>query len=336
MKKITQRGLFSVAAAAIAWPMMAKAADLKPLVISIDQARDRGLVAAAYQGGQVVIWDIASGAVRSVFNAAGLGATRNKPLAHFSADGRRLAFTAEGDAGLIVFDLDKGSSTVVVPRRLLYRGITAFSWSRQSDTMLVAIGRDIVLFDATGHLHWQRRLETRAIIKDVVWHPSEKFYTVATDDATVSSYETISGRVIASAVIDSGNRSAPVKVRWSSDGSALVACIQGGILALLDLETLKPSKLIPCNCTDFDWSPSSKELAASIPPNIAVFTESGQRSREIRTPFDGGSPVLWADPGHIFAASSDSTVVLRDARSPKIIKTFMFPGNAKIQSAAGR
>jgi len=296
-------------------------------VITIDYAKGKGLVSAAYQGGQVVVWDFASGSVKKVFGAAGAETTRNKPLVHFSPDGRRVAFTAEGEAGLLIYDLDAGSSAVVVPSRLLYRGITAFSWSRQQDSMLVAIGRDILLVTAAGHIQWQRRLETRAIISDVVWHPSEKFYTVATDDTTVSTWETVSGRVIATAMLDSGAHSAPVKVGWNAEGFSLAAVVEGEKLALLDPESLKPDKPFPCKCTGLDWSPSGKELAAWAPPNIAVFSGSGQRAREIHTTFEGTGPVVWADDSHILAAFSDASVVLRDARSPKAIKTFAPPGS---------
>lgn len=296
-------------------------------VVTIDYAKARGLVAAAYQGGQVVVWDFASGSVKKVFGAAGAGTTRNKPLVHFSPDGRRLAFTAEGDAGLMVYDLETGASAVVVPGRLLYRGITAFSWSRLQDSMLVAIGRDILLVTAAGHIQWQRRLETRAIISDVVWHPSEKFYTVATDDTTVSSWETAIGRVISTAMLDTAARSAPVKVGWNHEGFSLAAVVAGEKLALLDPDTLKPEKSVPCKCTGFEWSPSGKELAAWAPPNIAVFTAAVQRAREIHTAFEGAGALVWADDNHILAAFSDATVVLRDARSPKVVKTFAPPGS---------
>jgi len=295
-------------------------------VLAIDYAADKGLVAAAYQGGQVVVWDSQSGNVIKTFGAAGAQATLNKPLVHFSPGGRRLAFTAEGDGGLMSYDFESGSSTVVVPRRLLYRGIAAFSWSHQQDAMLVAIGRDVLLVGAAGHLQWQRRLETRALISDVVWHPSGKFYTVATDDTTVSSWETAIGRVIASAVIDPAAHSVPVSIGWNREGFSLAAVVEGEKLALLDPESLKPDKSVPCKCASLDWSPNGKELAVWTPPNIAIFTASGQRAREIHTPFEGVSPVLWTDDVHILAAFSDGTVVLRDARTPKALKTFAPPG----------
>jgi WD40 repeat protein len=315
------------AVAAFSLSLPAGAADVPRNVIAIDYAKSKGLVAAAYQGGQVVVWDFATGSVKKVFGTAAAGTTRNKPLVRFSPDGRRVAFTAEGEAGLTVYDLDAGTSTVVVPSRLLYRGITAFSWSRLQDSMLVAIGRDILLITSAGHIKWQRRLETRAIISDVVWHPSEKFYTVATDDTTVSSWETVAGQVTATAVLDTAAHSAPVKVGWTNEGFSLAAVVDGEKLVLLDPESLKPDKSIPCKCTGFDWSPAGKELAVWAPPNVAVFTASGQRAREIHTPFEGASPVLWADDGHILAAFSDSSVVLRDAHSAKVVKTFAPPGS---------
>lgn len=301
------------------------AANLPRDVVAIDYAKSKGLVAAAYQGGQVVIWEFESGRVRSVFNAAGERTTRNKPLARFSASGRYIAVTAEGDAGLIAYDLDQGPSTVLIPRRLLYLGIKACAWSHQEDSLLVAIGRDIAFVSVAGRIQWQRRLETRSVITDVAWHPSERFYTVATDDASVSSYETISGQVIASALMETVAHPVPVKVGWTSDSSSLVAGIQGGNLALLDPETLKPRKSIPCTCTDFDWSPAKKELAATAPPNILVLSEFGQKAREIRTPFEGAGPILWTDETHILAGAPNSAVVLREARSPKITRTFAFP-----------
>ena len=322
-----RRMLLTATAISAALTLRAGSPNSQRNVISIDHSKSQGLVAAAYQNGQVVVWDFASGSIKKVFGAAGTGSPRNKPLVHFSPDGRRLALTTEGEAGLMACDLETGASTVVVPHRLLYRGITAFSWSRQQDSLLVAIGRDILLVTAAGHIQWQRRLETRAIISDVVWHPSEKFYTVATDDTTVSSYETVSGQVMSTAAIGSAAHSAPVTVGWNQEGSSLAAVVEGEKLALLDPDSLKPGKTIPCKCTDFAWNPAGRELAAWAPPNIAVFTTSGQRAREIHTAFEGPSPVLWPDDTHILAAFSDAAVVLRDARSPKIIKTFAPPGS---------
>src|SRR5579871_5520605 len=80
-------------------------------VLSIDYSKDAGMVAAAYRGGQVVVWDFESGRVKKLFNASAAKNTRSKPLAQFSAGGRRLAFTQEGDAGLISYEIAKDAST---------------------------------------------------------------------------------------------------------------------------------------------------------------------------------------------------------------------------------
>jgi WD40 repeat protein len=309
------------ASAATFFSLQMAAGELQRDVLSIGYTNQKGLVAAAYRGGQVVVWDFESGRVKNVYNASAPKSTLNHPLAYFSAGGRRLAFTQEGDAGLISYDLDSGASTVLVPHRLLVKGITAFSWSQQVDSVLVAIGRDIFLVNAQGRTQWQHRLETRAIITDVVWHPSEKYYTVATDDGVVSTWETASGRVISSSKLETGAHPDAVKVGWTSEDS-LVASVRGVSLAVLDPETLKPKKTTACNCLDFTWSPGGKELFAWAPPNIAVFSESGQRTREIRTPFDGEGPIVWAGEGRLLTAFSDSAVVLRDTRTGKIIRTF--------------
>jgi len=309
------------AAAATLFNLRMAAGELQRDVLSIDYAKEKGLVAAAYRGGQVVVWDFESGRVKNAYNASAPKNTLNQPLAHFSVGGRRLAFTQEGDAGLISYGTDNGAATVLVPHRLLVKGITAFSWSHQVDSMLVAIGRDVFLIDAQGRTQWQHRLETRAIITDVVWHPSEKFYTVATDDGVVTTWETASGRVIASSKLETGAHSAAVKVGWTSE-DWLVASVRGVSLAVLDPETLKPKKTTACNCLDFTWSPGGKDVFAWEPPNIAVFSESGQRTREIHTPFAGECPIVWAGEGRLLTAFSDSSVVLRDTRSGKIIRTF--------------
>jgi len=309
------------AAAAICCGLVMAAGELQREVVSIAYAKEKGVVAAAYRGGQVVVWDFESGQVKHVYNASAPRSTVNQPLAHFSAGGRRLAFTQEGDAGLVSYATDTGASTVLVPRRLLVKGITAFSWSQQSDAMLVAIGRDIFLINAQGHTLWQRRLETRAIITDVAWHPSESYYTVATDDGEVSTWETGSGRVISSTKLDVGRPGTAVSVGWTSEDS-LAACVHGRNLSVLDPETLKPKKTIDCDCSDFTWSPAGKEIFAWAPPNIAIFSEAGQRAREIRTPFEGDGPIVWAGEGRLLTAFSDSTVVLRDTRSGKILRTF--------------
>jgi WD40 repeat protein len=313
---------FWLAAAAVALfgPQMA-AGELQRDVLSIDYTKEKGLVAAAYRGGQVVVWDFESGRAKNAYNASAPKSTLNQPLAHFSAGGRRLAFTQEGDAGLVSYNTDSGASTVLVPHRLLVKGITAFSWSQQADSVLVAIGRDIFLIDAHGHLQWQRRLETRAIIADVEWHPTGMYYTVATDGGELSNWETSSGRLIASSKLEMGAHSAAVRVGWTSEDS-LVASVRGLSLAVLDPETLKPKKTTACNCLDFSWSPGGKEIFAWDPPNIAVFSEAGQRTREIRTPFDGEGPIVWAGDGRLLTAFSDSAVVLRDARSGQILRTF--------------
>jgi WD40 repeat protein len=312
------------AAAGTLFGLQMAAGELQRDVLSIGYTKEKGLVAAAYRGGQVVVWDFESGRVKNVYNASAPKSTLNQPLAHFSATGRRLAFTQEGDAGLISYDLETGASTVLVPHRLLVKGITAFSWSQQADTMLVAIGRDIFLINAQGHMQWQHRLETRAIITDVVWHPSEKFYTVATDDGEVSTWETSSGRLTSSAKLEIGAQSVAMKVGWTSE-DGLVASARGRSLTVLDPETLKPKKTTPCNCRDFTWSPDGKELFAWAPPSIAVFSESGQRAREIRTPFEGEGPIEWAGEGRLLTAFDDSAVVLRDARTGKIVRTFASP-----------
>jgi len=308
------------AAAAAFCSLQMPAGELQRDVLSIDYSKEKGLVAAAYQGGQVVVWDFESGQVKHVYNASAPKSTLNQPLAHFSAGGRYLAFTQEGDAGLVSYRTDNGAATVLVPRRLLVKGITAFSWS-QADTMLVAIGRDIFLINAQGRTQWQRRLETRAIITDVEWHPSEKFYTVATDVGEVSTWETASGRLTGSSKLEIGAHSTAVKVGWTSEDT-LAASVHGVSFAVLDAETLKPRKTTACNCFDFTWSPGGKEIFAWDPPNIAIFSEAGQRMREIRTPFDGDGPVVWAGEGRLLTAFSDATVVLRDTRSGKVARTF--------------
>jgi len=309
------------AIAATVFSLHMPAGELQRDVMSIACTKEKGLVAAAFRGGQVAVWDFESGRVKNTYNASAPKNTLNVPLAHFSAGGRRLAFTQEGDAGLISYDLATGAATVLVPRRLLVKGITAFSWSQQADSMLVAIGRDIFLINAQGRTQWQHRLETRAIITDVVWHPSEQFYTVATDDGEVSTWETASGRVISSSKLDIGAHSAAVKVGWTGE-DRLVASVRGVSLAVLDPETLRPKKTTACNCLDFTWSPGGKEIFAWAPPNIAIFSESGQRTREIRTPFEGEGPIVWAGDGRLLTAFPDSAVVLRDARTGKIIRTF--------------
>jgi len=309
-------------AAAVCGSLPAVAGDLPRDVLSIDYSADQGLVAAAYRGGQVVVWEFESGRVKQVFNPSAARNTWSRPLAQFSAGGRRLAFTQEGDAGLVAYEVESGKSTVLVPRRLLVEGIEAANWSHQADTMLVAVGRDIFLIDAMGHTRWQRRLETRALITDVVWHPSEKFYTVATDDGMISTWETASGRVIASAKIEADAHAVPVKVFWT-DEDALVAEVRGTSLEALDPETLKPIRVTACHCLDFAWS--GKEIFAWTPPAIAVFSGGVQRGRELRTPFAGDGAIAWAEGGRILTASSDSAVVLRDTRSGKILRTFSVP-----------
>jgi len=289
-------------------------------VLSIDYSKDQGLVAAAYRGGQVVVWDFDSGQVRHVYNESAAKSTLNEPLAHFSPGGKHLAFTQEGDAGLVSYDAEGSAPTVLVPSRLLVKGITAFSWS-QADTMLVAIGRDVFLINAHGHELWQRRLETRAIITDVVWHPSEMFYTVATDNGEISTWEASTGRVTGAAQLDTGAHAAAVKIGWISEDT-LVAVVRGVSLAVLDPETLKPKRTTSCDCRDFTWSPGGKEILAWLPPQIAIFSEAGQRTREVRTPFAGEGPIAWAGDGRLLTGFSDSTVVLRDARSGKVLRTF--------------
>jgi WD40 repeat protein len=263
--------------------------------------------------------------VRNIFNAPGSASNWNKRIARFSVNGRFVAYTAEGDAGLVAFNLDQNSSTILVPHRLLYRGITAFNWSQQEDMLLVAIGRDIALVRSNGHIEWQRRLETRSLITDIVWHPTEKFYTVATDDTTVSSYETISGQLMASEMLETVSHPTPVRVEWSKDGFALVANVQKGNLVVLDPDTLKPRKSIPCGCVDFGWSPTRRELVASTQTKIAVFSDFGSKGREFQTPFEGAGPLIWMDENRILAAGPDSAVALREARGPKVLKTFLPP-----------
>ena len=309
------------AAAAIFFSLQMAAGELHRDVLSIGYTKEKGLVAAAYRGGQIAVWDFESGRVKHVYNASAPKDTLNKPLAHFSAGGRRLAFTQEGDAGLVSYDTETGASTVLVPHRLLVEGISAFSWSQQADSVLVAIGRDIFLINAQGHTQWQHRLETRAIITDIVWHPTEKYYTVATDNGELSTWETTSGRVVSSFNLDIGAHATAAKVGWTSEDS-LVASVRGVNLSALDPETLKPKKTTACNCLDFAWSPGGKELFAWSPPSIAIFSEAGQHMRDIRTPFDGEGPIVWAGEGRLLTAFSDAAVVLRDAHSGKIIRTF--------------
>jgi WD40 repeat protein len=325
----------AASAVALCFSLRTGANELQREVVSVDYTKEKGLVAAAYQGGEVVVWEVDSGQVKRVFNASAAKNTWNTPLAQFGLGGRRLAFTQEGDAGLVSYELDTGKSTVLVPRRLLVRGITAFSWSHMADTMLVSIGRDIFLIEASGHLQWQRRLETRAIITDVVWHPSEKFYTVATDNGEVSTWETSSGRLIAASKMEAGAQAVPVRVGWTDENS-LMAEVRGASLSVLDPETLKPRKATACNCLDFTWSASGKEIFAWAPPNIALFSEAGQRMRELRTNFDGKGPIAWADEGSILTAASDSTVVLRDLRSSKILRTFALPDDKKLSELRAR
>jgi WD40 repeat protein len=321
-----KRVWLAATAAAMGCSWHLAAGELQRDVLAIDYAKDKGLVAAAFRGGQVVVWEFESGHVKKAFNESAPKNTLNKPLAQFNASGRLLALTEEGDPGLISYDLETGKSTVLVPHRLLVRGITALNWSHLGDSLLVSIGRDIFLIDAAGHMQWQRRLETRAIITDVVWHPSEKFYTVATDNGEVSTWETSSGRVLGASKLEMGGHSTAVKVGWTSEDS-LVALASGTNLALLDPETLKLKKAIPCNCQDFAWSPNGKEIFAWAPPNVAAFTEAGQKTHELRTTFEGESPVVWVGEGRLLTAFSDSTVVLRDARNGKILRTFTLPVN---------
>ena len=313
--------VWPAAAAAALCSLQLLAGALQRDVLSIGYSKEKGLLAAAYRGGQVVVWDFGSGHVKHAYNASGPKDTLNQPLVHFSAGGRYLAFTQEGDAGLVSYNTATDASAVLVPRRLLVKGITAFSWAPQADAVLVAIGHDVFLVDAGGHRQWQHRLETRAIITDVVWHPSGKYYTVATDNGEVSTWETASGGVVSSSMLESGAHAVPVKLGWTGDDS-LVACVRGVSLAVLDPETLKPKKTTACHCLDFSWMPGGRELFAWAPPDIVVFSGSGQRTREIRTPYDGEGPIVWAGDGRLLTAFSGSTVVLRDAHSGKILQTF--------------
>src|SRR5580700_6568593 len=104
MKRIWLAGL-ALAFCSVRMP----AGELQRDVLSIDYAKQKGLVAAAYRGGQVVVWELDSGRIKNVYNASAAKNTLNQPLAHFSAGGRRLAFTQEGDSGLISYDLDTGA-----------------------------------------------------------------------------------------------------------------------------------------------------------------------------------------------------------------------------------
>jgi len=312
-----------LAAAALLWPCAANpaAGELQRDALSLDYSKDKGLLSAAYRGGQVVVWDFETGHVKKAFNESAPKATLNRPLAQFNASGRLLAFTQEGDAGLVAYDLASGKSTVLIPRRLLVRGITSFNWARQTDALLIAVGRDIFLVDAAGRTVWQRRLETRAIITDVIWHPSEKFYTVATENGEVSTWETASGRVLGSAKLETGGHATPVRIGWTSE-DFLAAVVHGASLMLLDPETLKPKKTIACNCQALSWSGNGKEIFVWNPPAISVYSEAGQRTRELRTSFEGESPILWIGEGRLLTDGPDSTVVLRDARSGKTLRTF--------------
>ena len=291
-------------------------------VSSIAYCPAKGLVAAAYRGGQVVLWEFDSARVRKVFNAAPPAVTWNKPLAQFSPDGNFLAFTQEGDAGLLAYQVDTGQSTLLVPKRLLVEGIAALNWSPASDSILVAVGRSIFLVSHGGRSRWQRRLETRALITDVAWHPSQKVYTVAVDDGEISTWEATSGRLIASARLDIGGYGVPVKVMWT-DAYSLVAEVRGASLVWLDPETLKPQTVTACHCLDFAGSGTG--IFAWEPPVVAVFSQAGRRARELRTPFAGDGAIAWADGGHIFTPAADSAVDLRDARSGRVIRTFTLP-----------
>src|ERR1019366_9629020 len=129
------------AIAATVFSLQMAAGELQRDVLSIGYTKEKGFVAAAYRGGQVVVWDFESGRVKNVYSASAPKNTLNQPLAHFGAGGGRLAFTQEGDAGLISYDLDTGASTVLVPRRLLVKRTTASSWPPQDESLLVALRR---------------------------------------------------------------------------------------------------------------------------------------------------------------------------------------------------
>ena len=298
------------------------AAELTRSIAGLDYAKSTGLVAAAFQGGQVLVWELESGKVKNVLNTFGLRTNWNRPLAHFSPDGRRIAFTTDGDAGLVVHDLQKGTSSAVIPKRMLYLGIAAFRWSSQEDTLLVAIGREVVLVNATGRIVWQRRLETQGTITDVVWHPDEHLYTVATDDTTVSIYDTISGQMIATNTLAPGVRGAVVKVGWSKDGSMLVASVAGKGLSVLNADTLKTKKSIACNCAEFDWNPARRELAATGPAGIALYADLAQKAREVHAA-EGSGAVAWADGNSLLTATTGAGVAVRESRSGRILKTLV-------------
>ncbi len=298
------------------------AAELTRSIAGLDYAKSTGLVAAAYQGGQVMVWELESGKVKNVLNTFGLRSNLNRAVAHFSPDGRRIAFTTDGDAGLVIYDLQKGTTSPVVPKRMLYRGIAAFRWSSQEDSLLVAIGRDVLLVNATGRIVWQRRLETQSMITDVVWHPDERLYTVATDDTTVSSYDAISGQMTGSNTLESGAHGMAVKVGWSKDGAMLVANVAGKNLTVLHADTLQTRKSIACHCADFDWSPARRELAATGPTGIELFVDLAQKAREMHAA-EGGGPVLWADANSLLTATAEAAVAVREVKSGRIVKTLL-------------
>ena len=89
------------AIAAMLFSLQMAGGELERDILSIGYTKEKGLVAAAYRGGQIVVWDFDSGRVKNIYNASAPKNTLNQPVAHFSAGGRRLAFTQEGDAGLI-------------------------------------------------------------------------------------------------------------------------------------------------------------------------------------------------------------------------------------------
>jgi WD40 repeat protein len=190
-------------------------------------APDRPLLAvAAYQ---VTLWDLEDG----VWGTA-LGGDDSYRAVAFAPDGKKVAGTRYSSEWLEVWPLQGGQPLADDPASFeLPRPSPALAFAPDGQTLAVASGPEVLLYDVAAGRERSRLLGHRGQVRHLAYHPAGRLLASAGHDETVRLWDVQQGRQVRSFTWNIG------KVRclaFAPDGMTCAAGGQSGQVVLWDVD----------------------------------------------------------------------------------------------------